>query len=386
MCRHFSWALLRTSSLLAASLTLAACGGSSGVRTGPPPTPTEFVFASGTSQVSALSVDTTTGALTVTGAVQLSENTTGVAVTPSASFLYLTDNYNGVVGYSITHSGTLSAISGSPWPGPGNYYSGGLAIDPAGKFIYAACGCGPPSFLAGFTIDKSSGALTAVTGPPLSAGTGLEEPVIDPSGRFLYVSDFLDQQGSVLGFGINPESGVLTPLPGSPFPTLPEAEPSGLVAVPSGRFLYAALSNDDSIAAFAIDPASGALTMVQGSPFVIGAAASAGYIFGPIATDPGGNFLYVLSNNSSGSSISVFAIDSGSGVLTEVNASPFLVGMGITGGLAVDSTGKFLYVAGGDSSGILVLSIDGATGAVTPLPGLPLTPDFPISLTTAVVK
>ena len=381
---RFSWTLLRTSSLVAASLSLAACGGSSNVGTGPPPTPTEFVFASGTSQVSALSVDTTTGALTVTGAVQLSENTTGVVVTPSASFLYLTENYNGVDGYSISPSGALSAISGSPWLGPENSYEGGLAVDPSGKFLYAAALASPE--LAGFTIDKSSGALTAIAGSPFSVGTGPTQPVIDQSGRFLYVSDILDPQGGILGFSINPTSGVLTPLSGSPFPTLPQAEPSGLVSVPSGKFLYAALSNDYSIAAFAIDPASGALTTVPGSPFVIGAAASTGYIFGPIATDPSGNFLYVLSINSSGSSISVFAIDPSSGVLTPTNGSPFFVAIGITGGLAVDSSGKFLYIAGGDTSAILALSIDGATGAVTPLPGLSLIPDFPINLTTAVVK
>ena len=308
------------------------------------------------------------------------QNTIGVVVTPSASFLYLTDNSDGIDGFSIGQEGTLSAISGSPWLGPGNYYSGGLAVDPAGKFIYAACSCGPPSSLAGFTIDKSSGALTAVSGSPLSAGADLTQPLIDPSGKFLYVSDLLDPQGSILGFGIDPSSGVLTPLSGSPFPTLPLAEPSGLVAAPSGKFLYAALSNDQSITAFAIDPSSGGLTMVAGSPFVIGTAAGPGFPFDSITIDPGGNFLYALSINTSGSYVSVFAIDSGSGVLTGTKDSPFFVAIGVTGGLAVDSSGKFLYIAGGDTSAIFVLSIDGATGAVTPLLGLPVTPDFPINL------
>ncbi len=381
-------ALLRTSCLLASSIALVACGGSSAVNIGPPPAPTEFIFASGSAQVSALSVDTSTGALTLTDSIPLGfmENTVGVVATPSASFLYVTDTSNGIDGFSIGQKGTLSAISGSPWLGPGNYYAGGLAVDPAGKFVYAACGCGPPSSLAGFKIDKSTGALTAVAGSPVSVGTDLVQPVIVPSGRFLYVSDILDSQGSVLGFGIDPTSGALTPLSGSPFPTLPLAEPTGLVVHPTGKFLYTDLFVDNSIAAFTIDGITGELTAVAGSPFATGSLSLAGALIHSIATDPAGKFLYVLSDNNSGI-IDVLAIDQTTGALTPVNGSPFTISQGaITGGLAVDRSGKFLYIAGGNETSIRVLSIDGSTGAVTALPGLPMTPDFPSDLAAAVVQ
>src|SRR5690242_4042137 len=104
-----------------------------------------------------------------------------------------------------------------------------------------------------------------------------------------------------------------------------------------------------------------------------------------IATDPTGKFLYVLSDNIAGVMIDVLAVDQGTGALTPVNGSPFTISQGaLSGGLVVDRSGKFLYIAGGNETSIRVLSIDQTSGAITPLPGLPMTPDFPIDLATGL--
>jgi len=62
--------------------------------------------------------------------------------------------------------------------------------------------------ITGFTIDQTSGALTAMPGTPFAAGDFPIAVAIDPSGRFLYVPN--RDSGTVQSFAINPTSGVLT--------------------------------------------------------------------------------------------------------------------------------------------------------------------------------
>jgi 6-phosphogluconolactonase len=377
----------RRAILIMLSATLASCGSGSPSRGGGlqrSPAPNEILYTSGWSQVTAFSINTSTGALSQTAAVTESNNTVGVVAAPSASFLYFSNKSTGIDGFTIGPTGTLSPIDGSPWPGPSSYYGGGLAMDPAGKFIYAASGVSPGS-VAGFTVSAATGALTAMTGSPFSVGLAPIQPVVDPSGKFLYVTDEVDPQGGIFAFGINPSTGVLTSIPGSPFPTLPQAQPQGLVTDPSGKFLYASLFADYSIAAFTIDSTTGALTSVAGSPFPTGTGSGSAWLFDSITMDPSGKFLYALSSSSS-SVVSAFTIDSSSGGLTPVAGSPFSATPStISGGLAVDPSGNFLYIAGGNASFILPMSIDRTTGALTPLPVVPLGTNFPTNLTIALV-
>jgi 6-phosphogluconolactonase len=106
---------------------------------------------------------------------------------------------------------------------------------------------------------QSKGALTAVTGSPFASGDFTGGVAVDPSGSFVYVA----QGFEVLGYSIG-MNGALTPLAGSPF-----AAPGFLVSLTldqSGRFIYGAATSAD-VAGFAIDTATGNLTAVTGSPF-----------------------------------------------------------------------------------------------------------------------
>src|SRR5260370_41528293 len=79
-------------------------------------------------------------------------------------------------------------------------------------------------------------------------------------------------------------------------------------------------ASSDVIAAYGINAASGALTPIQGSPFAAGR--------GPrgVAVDPTGKFLYVP--NVVAGTVSVYAINAGSGALTAIPGSPFPAGFG----------------------------------------------------------
>jgi 6-phosphogluconolactonase len=92
---------------------------------------------------------------------------------------------------------------------------------------------------------------------------------VDPTGHFVYVTDFESIIGSnVAGFSINRNTGALTSVPGSPFPTL--GMPSSVAVDPSGEFVYVVSDSDDAVVAYSIDKKFGVLTPVPGSPFATG--------------------------------------------------------------------------------------------------------------------
>jgi 6-phosphogluconolactonase (cycloisomerase 2 family) len=195
-----------------------------------------------------------------------------VAVAPSGSFLYVGTVVGGansgvLCAYSIDPStGSLTALAGSPYStGPTLTFMTSLAFDPSGKFLYAT---GPGNFGA-FTVDTVSGALTPIAGAP---DLSLDNPVtvaVDPAGKFLYVSD--DAVGSnaqIFVYSIDPTTGSLTPISGSPFPSV--QPPYSISIDPSGDLAYVPLGQSAEISVYFVNKATGALTST-GSPISNGA-------------------------------------------------------------------------------------------------------------------
>jgi DNA-binding beta-propeller fold protein YncE len=85
-----------------------------------------------------------------------------------------------------------------------------------------------------------------------------------------------------------------------------------------------------------------------------------------VAVDPTGKFAYVTNGNDN--TVSGFSIDGKTGALTPVPGSPFAAGTGPVS-VAVDPTGQFAYVANDNT--VSGYSIDGKTGTLTPVPGSP---------------
>jgi 6-phosphogluconolactonase len=84
-------------------------------------------------------------------------------------------------------------------------------------------------------------------------------------------------------------------------------------------------------------------------------------------------FVYAA-NFGGGSSISGFSLNGGTGALTPVPGSPFAAG-DITQYVVVDPTARFVYVANAmNTFGIYGYSLDQATGVLTPVPGSPFSP------------
>jgi 6-phosphogluconolactonase len=367
-------ALVAAGVLLILLFALVACGGgsSSGIGTAPPPpAPSEFLYATSNANVLVFSADSSTGALTLEPNGPSAPGGFGIAANPSASFLYSSnDTAGGVAGFSISQTGALSAVNGSPFLLPNDPpYSNlnnvdSVAMHPSGQFLYVPDS--PANEVVAFAIDSTTGVLTPISGSPFPAGNQPEQVVVTPSGQFLYASDDPDAgTGGIWGFTINSSNGALMTIPGSPFATLTGANPDGLVLHPSGKFLYSAIPYGNSVEAFTIDPTSGRLTEMPGSPFTLSVGGFPAAF--SIAQDPAGKFLYAL--GSEDGNIYEFTVDAGSGSLTPVAGSPFHQGSVLyASSLIVDPSGKSLYFSSENSVYIQVLSIDGTTGALSAAP------------------
>jgi 6-phosphogluconolactonase len=220
-------------------------------------------------------------------------------------------------------------------------YSGGAVQD----FLYASNFA--DNTISSYTIDPSSGALTAVPGSPFAAAPYATNPgpmVLDRFGKFLYVSNSANigckSCWSLSGFATDAPPGSLAALTGSPFFN---SAPTAFVADPTGNTIYdsGGSMNYGDIVTYLIDANSGSLTEVADSPGFL--------LFASMAENPAGTFLYGASEVD-GSSNGVWAgsISPTTGVVTVVPGSPF--GGISTSAVAVDPSGSFVFAVN-DSAG-----------------------------------
>ncbi len=334
--------------------------------------------------------------------------------TPShAQFLYVTNVADATVsGYKIKPgSGELTPIAGSPFAAGGSLR--GVAVDPSGRFAYVAQNS--EDDVLGYTINPSTGALTPIPGSPFLAGVNPVSVALDPFGRFAYVLNQPfphDEPSNVSGYTINPTTGALTAIAGSPFEISQtssywgtslavdpngefayvtvvllgifgdriepgtgelhyffreqDAEPSSrsvTVVDPSGKFAYVTnLARGHSpVSCYEIEPGTGRL-VPPGSVFAAGDAPNS------VVVDPSGKFVYVT--NEFSDNVSGYTINPATGELTPIAGSPFPAGSDPRG-MAVDPGGRFAYVANFDSDTISGYKINPSTGALTAVAGSP---------------
>jgi len=363
---------------LALIAILPGCGGSGTLALPPPASAAEFVLAvnlaTGASNLSVEKIDPTTGALTPVAGSPFGGVTSpsSVAVEPSTKFAYVTNfSDNTISAYGINSTtGALTPIAGSPFAAAGNPVM--IATEASGKYVYTANQSSAD--VSGFAINSSTGTLAALPGSPYSSGPAPVAIVVDHVGRFVYVANSAAPSISV--FSISPGTGDLTPVPGSPFAA--DFFPRGFAIDPHDKFLYVGIASSfmgDSteVMAFSIG-SSGTLTPVAGSPFTAARNPVS------LAVDSSGKFLYV--GNSQDNSLSAFSINS-SGALSPIGGSPYPLS-GFPLSAVTDASGKFLYLGG---AGIFGFSIDAASGALIQVPGSPVPAGSNIfSLTTVEPK
>jgi 6-phosphogluconolactonase len=316
----------------------------------------KFLYAAnlGASTISAFQVNAVTGALSAIGTpYATTTGSTSIAVTRDFKFLYSADfGIGNVSGFVIQPDGTLIPAAGTPLAVGNGPLS--LVAHPTADFLYVAQ---QGSGVAIYAIDPASGALSAAGS--VSAPDAPEFGAIAPDGGYYYQT--LSSIDQIAPFAVDAKTGSLMPLPAGPAAT--ESFPRAIAIDPAGKFLYVAISDSGSdtsttVDGFLIDPTTGALTKMPNSPFL------ATTVPDWIAIDPSGRFLYVSCSISN--VIEAFTIDADTGTLSAIQGSPFAA-PGYPLFVMVDPSGLFLY-AGTDSTtaGLLGYAIDQTTGSLTP--------------------
>jgi YVTN family beta-propeller protein len=286
-------------------------------------------------------------------------STSDIAAAGTAAVTVFNPGPNGGSSNSLTFTITAGAVDPQS-----------IAVDPAGKFAYVAsqgCDGGFGGYVSMYTINPTTGALASI-GPPVPSGDDFTDSVtVDPFGKFAYVTssgDGENSDGSVSTYTINPTTGALTSTSGI-IGTAINGTPgffNSMAFDPSGKFAYAAdggsfvdgaFVGSSSVSMFTIDSTTGVMTSIIG---IIAAGTSPD----SVAVDPAGKFVYVANHGSN--DVSMYTIDASTGALASIGmiaagASPDSV--------AVDPAGKFAYVANSGSSDVSMYTINATTGALT---------------------
>ena len=357
-----TWLLIATLSHLA-----AACGGGrSSFVVNPPPPPSAkdaLYLSTGLTPNSLLTYvfDTGTGTLGAPTTIAGAPAGIDTKVYPGGTFLYVSDfNSGSIFAYSINRSsGALTAVAGSPFSFPGHTGNGGpIAIDPAGKFLFNSNASGA---IVSYTINSQTGVLTPGTAPVVNDGNQPIYLLVDSMGKFLIASNHSDPSGRNYSvFSIDSATGVLTQVSGSPFTIGQNTGPQQIVLNSSETVLYAALSNSKEVNALNFDSTSGALTTFQGAPYPAQSTPTS------LALLSSGQFLYA-GNNGAGT-VSEYSVNTTTGALTPGNIPQ----VGNPTFLQVDSSGQFLIIVGESSNSVTVDKINSTSGDITLLNTTPL--------------
>jgi YVTN family beta-propeller protein len=324
--------------------------------------------------VSMYTINPTTGALaSIRPPVPTNdENTDSVTVDPSGKFAYVTSagdvwdiDFGSVVTYAINPTTgaltpTTGGIVGTGVNGTPEFFNS-VAVDPSGKFAYAAEGgpfpptmgiAGGSSSVSMFTINSTTGALTSIG--MVAAGTAPDSVAVDPAGKFAYVMNWYSNDISM--YSIDATTGVLTSIG-----TISAgAGPVSVAVDPAGKFAYVAnwtgSNTDGSVSMYTIDATTGVLISIG--------SITAGVNPVSVAVDPAGKFAYVANwtTYDADGSVSMYTIDATTGVLTPTGTIATEVA---PTSIAIHPSGKFAYVTNSGSNSVSMYSIDSATGTLT---------------------
>ena len=331
------------------------------------------------SNITAFSVKTTDGSLKEIGVpITVGVGPTMVLTDRSGSYLYVVNNNSGGVGsisgFSINpNSGALTTLVTVPaFPATVGTSPFFAAIDPSNKYLYV--GDLGDDTVAGFTINSSNGALTAMAGSPFSvaAGTGPYAVAVDPSSKYLYVGNYFseDVSGFPIGAGGVPTiaSPLFTPVSSSPTGSTSGSIPFSMSIDPAGTFLTVSNSGSNGIALFTVTPATGVLT----------AAGNIESRSGPQFTN-----MYYATSKPTLSPAAVFAANSTAGTISEYMAASTGVltatgaptnGKPGNSASTTDVTGNYFFATSSPSpnNDLLGFSIAQSTAGLGVLGGSPL--------------
>jgi 6-phosphogluconolactonase (cycloisomerase 2 family) len=259
-------------------------------------------------------------AVPTAGSVVPITNLTALAVDPLGRFLYALQSMNSagnIFAFTINSDGSLTAVKNSPFPAPQpSFGDSGFKVDPTGRFLYELA----PNGVSEYAINSQTGALTSV-GSLMAAGSNPVALTISPNGNELLVSDSLLPNDQVWAFNLDSLTGALSQVSGSPLTLGSTQTLLGTSFDPSGKYAFAAESW--FIETLSVNASTGALTSISktlakenAAPLILGGANALSYI---------PQFAYTT--NTGSASVSAFSVNASTGSLTQLNSNtPYAVG------------------------------------------------------------
>jgi 6-phosphogluconolactonase len=313
-----------------------------------------------------------TGKATPLGLAAESVNPSFLAVHPNRRFLYAVNeitSYEGqsagsISAFSIGGQGKLTLLNRVSSRGTDPAH---LAVERTGKTLLAANYTS--GSIASFPV-AADGRLGEATSFFQYQGVGVDskdrqegphphEMVLSPDNRFVLMPDLgLDK---VLTYRLDAARSVLTPSGAPEVKAKPGAGPRHLVFHPNGRWVYLLNEMGSSVNAYRYNSATRALEEFQ-SLSTLPKDFSGHNDSAEIEVHPNGKFLYA--SNRGHDSITVFAVDAQTGMLTPVEYVP--TQGRLPRNFAIDPGGAHLLVGNQYGNRIVVFRLDQQTGKLTP--------------------
>ena len=281
----------------------------------------------------------------------------------TGSYTYVGTQGGILASYSVSSSGALAAVSGSPLQLAAAAVNS-LAVTPSHAFLYAAvAGIG----VSGLTIN-SSGVTTLINTSALVQDVAPVAITVDPSGQYLLVAGLANGAAAVGEYAINSD-GTLAEVTGSPVSiTFPSGTDTtnlsvqNIAVAPNSSYVFVSLGQL-GVAPLPFNT-SGSLSA---NTHIITAKLTSGISNQDLglAVNSGSTALFVGETNAG---VRVFTIGSNS-TFTELSGSPFKAG-GQPISLSFDGTGDYLYAANSSDSTISGYSVL-SSGTLTALTGSP---------------
>jgi 6-phosphogluconolactonase (cycloisomerase 2 family) len=265
------------------------------------------------------------------------------------SYTYVGTQSGLLVGYSVSSTGALATLSGSPFQFSTAAING-LTVTPANTFLYAAvAGIG----VYGSSINSSNGVTTLLNSSALVQDVAPLALTIDPSGKFLLVAGLANGVAAVGEYAINSD-GTLSEVTGSPvtiaFPTGTDTtnlSVQQIAVAPNSSWVFVTLGQL-GVAPLPFNT-SGSLSP---NTVIINPRTSAGILNQDLglAVNSTSTAFFVGETNAG---VRVFTIGSS---FTEISGSPFKAGAQPRS-ITFDGTGDYLYVANGSDGTISGYSV-----------------------------
>ena len=377
----------RTIGLVCASLGVAilagfvslGCGHSIDFGVAPPPVPfppsPQFAYVSnqGDDMISAFTIDSKTGKLSLVGTAKAgsSSGLKGLTATLKTHLVFAANPVDSkIYAFKFSTSGkkagmlTPLAITST---GAGTAPTA-LAISLTGTFLYATDVAN--NTLLEYSINGGTGKLKPIGAGSIPTGNMPVSVVASAHSNVLFVANSGD--GTISGFSLDSHgkltaTGFISSLGAS------AGAPQSLAVDATGTGIYDADMDPGpggSVSAFTLNGAGTGLVFVAGGPFPTGN--STGFPAW-VTVDSPVRFVYTA-NPAPNNNFSIYKIQSNAGLSAATLAAVPAMNLN---SVASDLTGGFLYATDAGEGLVFEFSIDSSTGAPTPISGGPVNTENP---------